>query len=69
MFKITYYVIGIADESDRYYLDTIGDDKFDTKEEAEQEITKRLEEWGYAEGWKRSDYDITKITTMVERGK
>jgi len=67
MFKITYYVIGIADESDEYYLDTIGDDRFDTKEEAEQEITKRLEEWGYEEGWKRSDYDITKITTLVER--
>jgi len=67
MFKFTYYVIGFADESDEYYLATIGDDKFYTKEEAEQELTKRLEDWGYAEGWKRSDYDIVKITTLVER--
>lgn len=67
MFKITYYVIGVADESDEYYLDSIGDDRFDTKEEAEQELTKRLENWGYAEGWERSDYDIAKITTLIER--
>ena len=68
MFKFTYYVIGIADESDEYYLETISDDdKFYTKEEAEQELTKRLEDWGYTEGWERSDYDIAKITTLIER--
>lgn len=68
MYKEVYYVIGLADESDEYYLETISDDKFDTKEKAEQEITKRLEDWGYAEGCKRSDYDITKVTMIIERG-
>ena len=68
MIKIVYYTIGIADESDEYYYDTInGGDNFDTREEAEQEIKERLNDWGYAEGWSRSDYDIAKVTMIIER--
>lgn len=68
MIKMIYYTIGIADESDECYYDTInGNDNFDTREQAEQEIKERLNAWGYAEGWSRSDYDIAKVTIIIER--
>lgn len=67
MFTDVYYVIGNADESDEYYLDTIGDDQYHSRERAEQEILNLLNDWGYAEGYTRADYDIAKITIIVER--
>lgn len=70
MIKEEYYVVGNAYESDEYYFDSTCDGwgHFTSKKSAEKAIYKNLKEWGYAEGCKRSDYDIAKITIIIERG-
>ena len=70
MIKEEYYVVGNADESDEYYFDALFDDwgHFTSKKSAEEVIYENLGQWGYAEGYRRSDYDIAKVTIIIERG-
>ena len=69
MEEVRYYV-GIADEGDKYYIESLEIDKsdyFSTKEACEAAIQKRLKNWAYNDGWTRNDYDIAKVTIKVER--
>ena len=64
----SYYAIGCADESNTYYEETLWDEHCRSREEAEKKIKKALRDWGEAEGNTRKDYDISKITVIIERG-
>lgn len=69
MKEVRYY-IGNADEGNEYYLEALEIGRreyFKTKEACELAIIHNLEDWGYAEGWTRADYDIAKVTITVER--
>lgn len=64
----TYYGIGSSNESDKYYEETIWEETYHSRDEAERAIKKALKEWGHSEGNTRKDYDICKVTITYERG-
>ena len=62
MYKETYYVVGNPLESDKYFMDEVK--YFSTIGQAKQEIEKCIREYGC----RRKDYEIAKITMIIERG-
>ena len=62
MYKETYYVVGNPLESDEYFMSEL--EYFSTIEQAKQAIEKYVREYGC----RRKDYEIAKITMIIERG-
>lgn len=62
MYKETYYVIGNPLECDEDFMDSVIG-YFNTIGQAKQEIEYRVKNCGC----RQKDYEIAKITTMIER--
>ena len=63
MYKDIYYVIGNPLESDEYFMDST-DESFDTINDAKEEIEERIKFCGT----RYKDYEIAKVTMIIERG-
>ena len=63
MYKDVYYVIGNPLESDEYFMDST-DESFDTIKDAKEEIKARIKFCGSH----YKDYEIAKVTMIIERG-
>lgn len=64
-----FYVVGNSYEPDEYFMGTTNYENYDifeTRELAEQAIKEDLEEFDKEEKT-RNDYDIAKVTLIVER--
>ena len=62
MYKETYYVVGNPLESDEYFMSEV--EYFATIGQAKQAI----EQYSRECGCRRSDYEIAKVTMIIERG-
>ena len=62
MYKETYYVVGNPLESDEYFMSVV--EYFSTIEQAKQAIEKYVREYGC----RHKDYEIAKVTMIIERG-
>lgn len=63
MYKETYYVIGNPLELDEDFMDSVSG-YFSTIGQAKQAIEKYVRE----NGCRRKDYEIAKVTMIIERG-
>lgn len=66
MITRTYYAIGHADEVDETFELSFVEQGFETYEEAEQYLKDFIKKNKYM-GWRRKDFDIAKIITVIER--
>ena len=64
MYKEVYYIIGNPLETDEDFMDLINDSYFTTVGQAKSEIEKRVKFYGC----RRKDYEIAKVTVIIERG-
>lgn len=67
-----YFIIGIADESDAFFLETAVDFwggliRFGSKEQAEEYINTTLA--ARVEEFDRSDWEIAEVETIIKRGE
>lgn len=67
MITRTYYAIGHADEADETFELSLIDQGFETYEEAEQYLKEIFLKKNKYMHWKRKDFDIAKITIVIER--
>lgn len=64
----TYYQIGRSDETNETFSDSLIKERFGTKEDAELYLKYFiLEDWGRVSGYERKDFEIAKITRIIER--
>lgn len=64
----TVYAIACVDESDRFVLETLVDDRaFDSKEEAYNYLHTECADWIETDGYSFDDYEIIKIETVITR--
>lgn len=66
-----YFIIGNANEDDKYFLETAVDYwsgliKFSTKEEAEEYINTTLA--GEVEEFNKDDWEIAEVESIIKRG-